>query len=126
MLLHKKGPKNFEHLRTINGEVYPTFTKAAQKLGILQSDDAFKRAMDDFCVEISNSNKLQRFFAMLIVHGKPSDPQKMFDDYLDQMFPALPSNEDTTELRRGKVMCNLEYFFNQMGTSSRLAFKLIF
>uniref|UniRef100_A0A183CL31 ATP-dependent DNA helicase n=1 Tax=Globodera pallida TaxID=36090 RepID=A0A183CL31_GLOPA len=98
LLLHRPGPKSFKDLRTIDG------------------------AMRDACIDNMNLNKLQHFFAMLIAHGKPSDPQQLFNTFLDQMRPHKSGVDpdiptQSMEVRRGEVMRNLEYYFTCMSTS---------
>uniref|UniRef100_A0A183C066 ATP-dependent DNA helicase n=1 Tax=Globodera pallida TaxID=36090 RepID=A0A183C066_GLOPA len=122
LLLHRSGPQSFDALRTVDGELCPSFTVAAERLGLLACDAIFAGAMRDACVELTGK-KLQRYFAMLIHHGGPSNPQQLFDDFLDEMNPSFapnnPSiNPKSVEVRRAEVMRNLEYFFNCMGTTS--------
>ncbi|KAL3105716.1 hypothetical protein niasHT_029001 [Heterodera trifolii] len=123
LLLHRPGPKNFEDLRTVDGVVFPTFAGAAQHLGLQVCDELFVRSMQEACSEMSNLKRLQHFFAMLIAHAHPSEPQKLFDQFLDEMNPpvagaypgAMPKS---IALRTAEVMKNIEYFLNCMGTSS--------
>uniref|UniRef100_A0A914I102 ATP-dependent DNA helicase n=1 Tax=Globodera rostochiensis TaxID=31243 RepID=A0A914I102_GLORO len=123
LLLHRSGPQSFDALRTVDGELCTSFTVAAERLGLLACDAIFAGAMRDACVELTGK-KLQRYFAMLINHGGPSNPQQLFDDFLDEMNPSFAPNNPainpkTVEVRGAEVMRNLEYFFNCMGTTSR-------
>jgi hypothetical protein len=127
LLLHRAGPKSFKDLRTVNGIEYATFSDAAKQLGLLESDALFARAMQDACDEMPNFRRLQHYFAMLIFHSRPSDPQQLFYDFLEQMNPPLSVNNNSYppksyEMRKGEVMRNLEYFFNCMGTSCMYMF----
>lgn len=129
MLHVKKGPKSFEDLRTINGIIYPTFLKAAQVLGLFKSDDYFVRAMTEANMEKMSLLRLQHYFAMLLVYQTPSDPQQMFDRFLDNLYPPIAANtfnveeiEQSNNQRRGKVLKNLEYFLNCMNSCLRYHF----
>lgn len=133
LLLNVKGPTGFEDLRTVKGSTKPcaTFTHAAQKLGLLDSDEIYARAMEDACVEKSNFTQLQRFFALLICHSRPSNPQKLFDEFLDSMNPPIATNNPniipkSKSTRENEVLRNLEYFFNGMGSSCRSFFRNFF
>jgi hypothetical protein len=124
LLLNRRGPESFEDLRTIDGIVCKTFTEAAKKLGLLESDEIYVGAMRDACNQISNMRRLRRYFANLLNHCQPSDPQKLFDMFLDEMFPAPSVNDPNAqplsrEFRISKVMCELEYYFRNMGTDSK-------
>ncbi|KAL3071933.1 hypothetical protein niasHS_017226 [Heterodera schachtii] len=123
LLLHRPGPKSFEDLRTVDGTLFPTFAGAAQHLGLQVSDELFKRTMREACAEISNLKRLQHFFAMLIAHAHPSEPQRLFDEFVDEMNPpvagAYPGAVPKTHARRAaEIMKNIEYFLNCMGTNS--------
>ncbi|KAL3125241.1 hypothetical protein niasHT_005847 [Heterodera trifolii] len=123
LLLHRPGPKNFKDLRTVDGIVFPTFAGAAQHLGLQVCDELFVRSMQEACSEMSNLKRLQHFFAMLIAHAHPSEPQKLFDQFLDEMNPAAAgaypgAMPKSIALRAAEVMRNIEYFLNCMGTNS--------
>ena len=127
LLHHVKGPTGFADLRTVYPDdrpctIYTTYTEAAQKLGLLESDDIFYEAMKDACVENSNFKQLQRYFAMLLFHSRPSNPLKFFEDFIDHMNPPFSVNNPnmlpkSKEIRGGEVLRNLEYFFRGLGTS---------
>ena len=124
LLLNKQGPKSFEDLRTVDGHTYTTFTETAQKLKLLRSDEIFISAMEDACAEIMSLKKLQHYFALLIFHARPADPQKLFEKFLDEMNPQIcPTDPNihpkSIERRRGEVLRNLEYFFRCMGSCCR-------
>jgi hypothetical protein len=109
----------------VDGVLCDTFTEAAQKLGLLESDAIYARAMTDACIQLSNLHSLRRYFANLLFHCTPSNPQQMFDDFLDELFPPPAVNDPNAqplskEYRRGKVLRELEYFFRCMGTNCRL------
>ena len=124
LLHHVKGPTCFADLKKIPSENEPctTFTEAAQKLGLLESDEIYYKAMDDACVENSNFKQLQRYFAMLLFHARPSNPRKFFDDFIDKMNPPISVNNPnmmpkSKEARGSEILRNLEYFFRGMGTT---------
>ena len=118
--MEKPGPTSFRELRTVAGVECSTFVEAAERLGLMESDEVFARAMKDACDEKMNFKSLQHYFAMLIVHASPSNPQKLFDEFLDEMNPPVISNNPKSlERRKGEVMRNLEYYFNCMGKTSR-------
>lgn len=124
LLLNRQGPKSFEDLRTVNGEICATFTEAAEKLGLLESDAMFTMAMEDACAEKMSLKKLQHYFALLLYHGRPSNPQKLLEGFLDEMNPQIcPGDPNfrpkSVERRMGEVLRNLEYFFRCMGSTCR-------
>lgn len=125
LLMNRVGPQSFEDLRTIDGVVYATFMEAAQKLGLLDSDDLFVGAMEDACNQIASRNKLQHYFAMLLCHACPADPAKLLEQFVDKMFPAPAINNAqgqnqqplSSEYRRACILRNIEYYLRTQGTS---------
>ena len=105
-----------------DAEPCATFTQSAQKRGLLESDDIYYEAMNDACVEKSNFTQLQRYFAMLLFHSRPSNPRKFFEKYIDEMNPPISVNNPniepkSKESRGAEILRNLEYFFRGLGTS---------
>ena len=45
LLTHRRGPKSFLDLRTVEGVVYPDFRSACLALGLLESDEHWKSAL---------------------------------------------------------------------------------
>ena len=124
LLHHVKGPTCFADLKKLSpeDELCTSFTEAAQKRGLLESDDIYYKAMDDACDETSNFKKLQRYFAMLLFHARPSNPRKFFEDFIDKMNPPISVNNPnmvpkTKEARGSEILRNLEYFFRGLGTT---------
>lgn len=120
----RKGPTSFEDLRTVNGVVFPTFNEAAKALGLLESDELFRRTLDEACDEISNRRRLWHYFASLVYHSRPADPQALLDEFLDKLNPPRVAHgrndfPSTVEQRRAEVMRSIEYHLNCMGSSTR-------
>ncbi|XP_032690659.1 uncharacterized protein LOC116853632 [Odontomachus brunneus] len=51
LLLTVKGATSFEDLRTVNGEIYPTFTATCLALGLIEDDEEWMRAMDEVVMD---------------------------------------------------------------------------
>lgn len=123
--MHRVGPQSFEDLRTVDGVVYSTFMEAAQKLGLLDSDDLFVGAMEDACNQIGSRTRLQHYFAMLLCHACPADPAKLLEQFVDKMFPAPAVNNAqgqnqqplSRDYRRASILRNIEYYLRTQGTS---------
>ncbi|EZA50914.1 hypothetical protein X777_10741 [Ooceraea biroi] len=47
LLLTVKGETSFENLRTVNGEICPSFSAACLALGLIDDDDEWKRAINE-------------------------------------------------------------------------------
>ena len=47
LLLHRAGATSFEDLRTVDGAVCPTNREACKRLGLVQGDEEYDRAMEE-------------------------------------------------------------------------------
>ncbi|KAL8570647.1 hypothetical protein ACOMHN_039082 [Nucella lapillus] len=66
-----KGPKSYDDLKTVNGEVCATFREACQKQGLLDDDQHLQLAMEEACA--TQSPKLLRdLLAIILVSCNPS------------------------------------------------------
>ena len=129
LLLKIAGPKSFNDLKIFGDTRCATFTEAAQKHGLLESDEMHYRAMNDAEVEMSSFRQLQRYFAMLLYHARPNNPQQFFDHFVDKMNPPVALNNPminpkSEAIRRAEILRNLEYYFNCMGSSCKYRFTL--
>ncbi|TMS37428.1 hypothetical protein L596_004363 [Steinernema carpocapsae] len=87
LLFHQKGPRNWEELKTVDGEVKATFAAAAQALGLLASDAIWERTMKDADIEMVSSRRFQRFFALLLFHCRPVQADELLMKFLDRLSP---------------------------------------
>lgn len=79
-------------------------------------------AMRDACAQHMSDKRLIHYFAMLLLHAAPSDPQRMLELFLDALNPQLcPINVQpkSVEIRISEVLRILEYFLRGMGSSCR-------
>lgn len=83
MLLHEvKGPTSFEALRTVNGEVHPTFQSACKALGLLEDDQHWYATLQDAALSESPS-RIRDLFVILLVFCQVSDPLGLWDKFKD-------------------------------------------
>lgn len=85
MLLHVvKGPTSFENLRTVEGEVCPSYRQACQKLGLLEDDHHWDTALSEASI-ISMPNQMRLLFAIILTTCAPSDPTALWDKHRDSL-----------------------------------------
>nr|KAJ0222137.1 hypothetical protein LSAT_V11C200070600 [Lactuca sativa] len=93
ILLNKvKGPKSFEEIRTVNGELCSSFKDACYNLGLLDDDkefiDAIKKA------SLSGSGFYLRFlFATMLLSNSLCDPEIVWQNTLEYMSDGIPYNQ---------------------------------
>ena len=71
LLNHMAGATSYENLRTFDGVVYPTFREAAEKRGLIKSDNNIDDCLTE--AEIFHMpSSLRRLFATILVSANPT------------------------------------------------------
>ncbi|KYN18631.1 ATP-dependent DNA helicase PIF1, partial [Trachymyrmex cornetzi] len=84
LLLHVKGAKNFEELRTVNNEIHQTFTAACLTLGLVEDDNEWYRAMNEAKVWMM-PRRFRNLFVRILIHCQPVYPKKLWDEFKRDM-----------------------------------------
>lgn len=121
LLLNTPGPTSYDYLKKVDdGPPCKTFAQAAEKLGLLDSDDNWMKVMQDAINERMSERKRISHFAQLIYFQPPVDSEKMLDLFLDGLLPQ-PSNGQDEKLSKKKrkeiVLRKLEYYLSKFGSS---------
>ena len=66
LLYHIPGPRSFEHLRTVDNKVLPTFQAACLKLGILDDDAEIDQIMEE-AASVRFGSQLREVFATILI-----------------------------------------------------------
>lgn len=77
LLSHVRGATSFINLRTVDGQLCPTFRQAADKLGLLESDVHFDKCLSEAGLWMSGA-ALRNLFGLILVHNSPSDPEALW------------------------------------------------
>ena len=78
LLNHVRGPTSFEDLRTVEGELCPTFRAAAARMGLLKDDlewDAALAEASDWMMAF----EMRKMFSTLLLHCHPTEPKELWD-----------------------------------------------
>lgn len=77
-----RGPISFESLRTVDGQVLPTFRAACQKLNFLENDSQWDTTIAEASFSAS-SCQIRTLFAIIISTCFPSNPLELWLKYKD-------------------------------------------
>ena len=92
LLLHVPGATSFTDLRTVDGELCPTYREACIRRHLLADDNEYNQAM----VEASNfqmPRQLRSMFAAICVYCEPSDPLQLWTAHQDALIEDYASRE---------------------------------
>ena len=73
LLLAQPGARGFENLRTVDGELLPTFQAAATARGLCDSDEHYHSALQDV-LAVTTAARAWRFLAMIFTCCEVADP----------------------------------------------------
>lgn len=129
MLLNTiKGPKSFESLRPVRGQVHPTFKSACNALGLLQDDNEWYACLEEAAVSHMPS-QLRSLFAIILIFCAPVNPELLWETYRDALSEDQEPQDavDTSpeqwsnnaELRWNKALICLEEILQQHGKCLR-------
>lgn len=85
LLLHTiKGPKSFDDLKKVKGELCSTYREACLKLGLLENDEHWNNALKEAALS-SSPKQIRDLFAIILTTCSPSDPKMLWETYKDSM-----------------------------------------
>ena len=73
LLLNVRGPKSFEHLKTVNGILLPSFHDAAKMRGLLEDDEEWSKCITEAAVQQMPSS-LRQLFSIILIFCNPVKP----------------------------------------------------
>jgi ATP-dependent DNA helicase PIF1 len=72
------SPKSWEHLRTFDGVIHPTFKAACIARGLLESDEEFDICLTE-AATFQTGSQLRHLSAMIVLHNSPAEVGALFE-----------------------------------------------
>ncbi|GJV30357.1 DNA helicase [Tanacetum coccineum] len=128
LLSHQKGCKSPIEVRTVNGQVLPTYRAACEALGLLGDDREWDIALEESGISASSA-QLRTLFAQILVYCHVSDPPKLWRKHWEAMKDDIPAkisdatgivsyHVNTSELQ-DHILYELETILNGFGKSGK-------
>lgn len=115
LLLHIRGAKGYEDLRTVNGVVYHTFKEAAKAMNLLDDDENWNQTMDE-AIQYRMPSQLRMVFATILEFAKPLNPLALFLKYRNHLIEDYLLQYDE-EISVDKCLQAIEEYLRQFGSS---------
>lgn len=115
LLLHVKGPRSFEHLRTVDGTVYASFQETAEKLHLLDNDQEWIRCLEE-AVTSKMPSQLRQLFAVICLFCSPSNIPQLWENFRQPLSEDFARNYDEAA-STNRALNSLETIFRQHGRS---------
>uniref|UniRef100_A0A453QHP2 ATP-dependent DNA helicase n=1 Tax=Aegilops tauschii subsp. strangulata TaxID=200361 RepID=A0A453QHP2_AEGTS len=114
LLNHVTGATSYEGLRTIDGQVMPTFREAAEKRGLIEADNTLDDAMTEAeLFQVSSS--LRRLFTTILVFCMPNDVHSLWNNHLKAMSEDYNINCKCKHTVEQMVLKNISDILHSMG-----------
>ncbi|XP_013775742.1 uncharacterized protein LOC106460570 [Limulus polyphemus] len=89
LLLHSvRGPISFNDLKTVRGELHPTFQSACRAIGLLEDEACWEETLRGAAVSES-PRKLRDLFSVLVVFCNLSNPLDLWMRFRDSLFEGI-------------------------------------
>jgi hypothetical protein len=89
LLTVKAGPTSFEDLRTVDGELLPTFKAACQAMGLLEDDREWMLTFEE-AAAIKTGAALRSLFVVALLHGSLAEPKALWEQFRAAICDDLP------------------------------------
>ena len=110
LLLNVRGATSFEHLRTVDGHVWPTFTEAAIALGLVENQRHWIACLQEAVDNAYTGKDIRFLFASILLHGLPALPRpiEMWEQFKEPMcsdFVFLNNDSQEAAFDKGLQVC---------------------
>jgi hypothetical protein len=83
-----KGATSFEHLRTVNGVVHPTFHAACLALGLLENDNEWIQCLEE-AGDMQTGHQLRNLFGVILLFCSPAEPAALWNQFKPKICDDL-------------------------------------
>ncbi|GJU55424.1 DNA helicase [Tanacetum coccineum] len=126
LLCHQKGCKSSIEVRTVNGQILPTYRATYETLGLLEDDKEWDIALQE-STALATLNEIRILFAQILICYDIADPLKLWTKHWKAMRDDIPTkisketgisnyHVNTAELQ-GYILYELEAILNGFGKS---------
>ncbi|POM79144.1 Helitron helicase-like protein [Phytophthora palmivora] len=114
LLCHRRSPKSFEDIRTVNGVVYDTFHDAALAAGYLENDQVWEECLTE-AVSFKIPSSLRQPLGIILVYSLPDHASALWDrfkkDLSEDFFRSIQERYAQNNIDRDEEVswCMTEY-----------------
>ncbi|XP_015161034.1 uncharacterized protein [Solanum tuberosum] len=110
LLMNIRGPKSYEDLRTVNGRYYNTFREAAEKNGLLASDNNLIECMSE-AANYQMTYSLRHLFATLLAYCNPANPKELWQKF---QCPMSEDFQNIPNIQTNDICCSVLNHINDI------------
>ncbi|ONM24697.1 hypothetical protein ZEAMMB73_Zm00001d006675 [Zea mays] len=114
LLNHVTGATSYVDLRTIDGVTLPIFREAAERRGLLESDNTLDDCLTEHAL-FQMPSTLRRLFATILVYCEPSDVAVLWRKHLDAMSEDYQRRSQSKTHVEQMVLIDIRNMLQSMG-----------
>ncbi|AQK39329.1 hypothetical protein ZEAMMB73_Zm00001d023448 [Zea mays] len=114
LLNHVTGATSFADLRTVDGDILPSFREAAQRRGLLEADDTIDECLNEAAL-YQMPSALRRLFATILVYCEPNDVAELWQRHLDAMSEDYHRSTQSKTHVQQMVLIDIRNILQSMG-----------
>ncbi|KAL6648338.1 hypothetical protein ACP70R_012562 [Stipagrostis hirtigluma subsp. patula] len=114
LLNNVTGATSYEDLRMVNGEILPTFREAAERRGLLESDNSLDECLTEATL-FQMPSSLRRLFATILVFCEPNNVQRLWQRHLDAMSEDYRRRSKCKVALEQMVLIDIRNMLQSMG-----------
>ena len=111
ILHHKAGATSYEDLRTVDGEILPSFQAAAVKMGLLDDDRELDKAMVE-AFELKPGSSIRALFFSILIYCRPCNPGQFYLDHKERLLEDWCRDMDVVETRFSIIHVDCKYTYH--------------
>jgi hypothetical protein len=114
LLNHVTGATSFAYLRTLDGDILPSFHETTQSRGLLESDDTIDECLNEAAL-YQMPSALRRLFATILVYCEPNDVAELWQRHLDAMSEDYHHSTQSKTHVQQMVLIDIRNILQSMG-----------
>ncbi|ONM00916.1 hypothetical protein ZEAMMB73_Zm00001d030376 [Zea mays] len=114
LLNHMTGATSYVDLRTVDGVILSTFREAAERRGLLESDNTLDECLTERVI-FQMPSSLRRLFATILVYCEPSDVAVLWQKHKDSMFEDYQHKSQNKTHVEQMVLIDIRNMLQSMG-----------
>ncbi|PWZ18654.1 ATP-dependent DNA helicase PIF1 [Zea mays] len=114
LLNHVTGAASYVDLRTVDGVTLPTFREAAERRGLLESDNTLDECLTERAL-FQMPSALRRLFATILVYCEPSDVAVLWQKHKDSMSEDYQHRSQNKTHVEQMVLIDIRNMLQSMG-----------
>ncbi|XP_062212752.1 uncharacterized protein LOC133913583 [Phragmites australis] len=118
LLNHVTSATSYEDLRTVDGEILPSFRDTAERRGLIEADNTLDECLTEAEL-FQMPSSLRRLFATILVFCEPNDVRGLWNRHLEAMSDDYRHTDQCTHTVEQKVLIDIRNMLQSMGKDIR-------